>query len=378
MQAPNFETYVFNNGTIDACYLNTSLGVPCSQGSVPIIGVNATTSEDVQAAVKFAVRHNLKLVVKNTGHDYLGRSTYRGSFIVWTHHMKNITYNPSFIPQGAPPNEIYDAITLEAGVQWYEVYDALEAYGRLMVGGSSVGGSVGAAGGWTRVDNVVEMTVILSTGQYLTVNTYQYPDLFWALRGGGGGTYGILTSVTYRTYASLPVAAVFFTVDTENANTTQALFTELLRITPQLSDAGWAGSGGVSNDSMYFFYIAPNVSATVANASVQPYFQYAANMTGVISQQTYVLQYPSWYSWYAQFYTNGTQNGANVLIGSRLLTRDVLETKYQEISDIMFPLGSVWDFVAGGKVSKIDSDSRYAGGKSIARVDTDLWRIFQR
>jgi len=40
------------------------------------------------------------------------------------------------------------AITLGAGVQWYEAYDTVESYGRVMVGGHSIGGSVGAAGGW--------------------------------------------------------------------------------------------------------------------------------------------------------------------------------------------------------------------------------------
>jgi len=70
MEAPNFETFMFKNGTIDACYLNTSLGVPCTQGNVPVIGVNATTPEDVQAAVQFAVQYNVKLVVKNTGYVY--------------------------------------------------------------------------------------------------------------------------------------------------------------------------------------------------------------------------------------------------------------------------------------------------------------------
>lgn len=68
MEAPNFETYIFKNGTIDACYLNTTIGAPCTQGSVPIVGVNATTPKDVQVAVQFAVQHNLKLVVKNTGY----------------------------------------------------------------------------------------------------------------------------------------------------------------------------------------------------------------------------------------------------------------------------------------------------------------------
>lgn len=67
MQSTNFETFTFPNGTIDACYLNVSLGVPCDQGSVSVIGVNASTVSDVQAAVTFAAQHNLSLVVKNTG-----------------------------------------------------------------------------------------------------------------------------------------------------------------------------------------------------------------------------------------------------------------------------------------------------------------------
>lgn len=191
---------------------------------------------------------------------------------------------------------------------------------------------------------MVEMTIVLSTGQHLAINSHQYPDLFWALLGGGGGTYGILTSVTYRTYPSLPVTAAVMVTTTENANTTKALFAELVRITPQLSDAGWAGYGHVTNDSISIRFIAPNVSATVASASMQPLFQYASNMTGIISQQAYVLQYPSWYAWFTQFFTDGTQNGMDVLVGSRLLTRDVLETKYQELSDILLPLGAIWKY----------------------------------
>lgn len=67
MQNTNFETFEFPNGTIDACYINTGLGVPCNQGSVSVIGVDARTVEDIQAAVKFAATHNLRLAVKNTG-----------------------------------------------------------------------------------------------------------------------------------------------------------------------------------------------------------------------------------------------------------------------------------------------------------------------
>lgn len=67
MEFKNFETYTFANGTLSACYLNTSLGFPCEQGSVSPIGVDARSVNDVQATINFAVQYNLRLVVKNTG-----------------------------------------------------------------------------------------------------------------------------------------------------------------------------------------------------------------------------------------------------------------------------------------------------------------------
>jgi FAD binding domain len=102
MQNTNFETFIFRNDTISACYLNTTLGIPCGQGSVPSVGVDARTGSDIQAAVNFAKQHNLKLVVKNTGHDYLGGSTARSGFLLWTHNMKEMLYNSTFVPEGAP------------------------------------------------------------------------------------------------------------------------------------------------------------------------------------------------------------------------------------------------------------------------------------
>ena len=102
MQSINFETFDFHNGHISACYLDTTLGFPCEQGSVPPVGVDARSESDVQAAINFAKQHNLKLVVKGTGHDFLGRSTARNSFLIWTHHMKQTVHNPTFVPRGAP------------------------------------------------------------------------------------------------------------------------------------------------------------------------------------------------------------------------------------------------------------------------------------
>ena len=77
----NHETYTFPNGTIQGCYLNTTLGIPCQQGSVPVIGVDARTPGDIQEAIGFARKHNLRLVIKNTGcvnHLFLDSSFHPG------------------------------------------------------------------------------------------------------------------------------------------------------------------------------------------------------------------------------------------------------------------------------------------------------------
>ncbi|KAJ8082042.1 hypothetical protein PM082_007888 [Marasmius tenuissimus] len=62
--------------------------------------------------------------------------------------MQNIAYNESFVPEGAAETEIYQALTLEAGVQWREAYAAAHQNNRYIIGGISPDSSVGAAGGW--------------------------------------------------------------------------------------------------------------------------------------------------------------------------------------------------------------------------------------
>ena len=68
MQNTNFEALISPHGTpLETCYLNTSLGASCRQGDVPVIGVDARSVDDIRTAVKFAVKHNLRVVIKNTG-----------------------------------------------------------------------------------------------------------------------------------------------------------------------------------------------------------------------------------------------------------------------------------------------------------------------
>ncbi|KAI6015297.1 hypothetical protein F5J12DRAFT_817299 [Pisolithus orientalis] len=375
MAEPNFESFVFKNGTISACYLNTSLGVPCEQGSVPVIGVDARTPQDIQAAVNFALRYNLKLVVKSTGHDYLGRSTGRGAFVVWTHKMKNITYDAEFAPEGAPANETYQAMTVGSGVQWHEAYDVANQNGRMMVGAQDPDGSIGAGGGWFQggghsslspsyglgVDNVVQLTVVTSTGAHLTINNYQYPDLFWALRGGGGGTYGIVTSVTYRTYQQLPVVLYFMQANVTNTTAMKELIGGMLRLQPDLTDDGWSGYGFFVNTSATFIGMNPGISTAAANASTQPLTDYWLSLESKgISLEVEISPFDTWYAWhkwFQQLFSTRGEDGTNMMVTSRLLSRDILVNQYADVSEILSDCQGEVNMVAGGKVAQISPDS---------------------
>ncbi|KAF5349334.1 hypothetical protein D9758_011757 [Tetrapyrgos nigripes] len=376
MQSMNFQNFIFPNGTIEACYLNVSLGFPCEQGSIPPIGVDARTVEDIQTAVMFASQHNLRLVIKNTGHDLLGRSMARDSFMLWTHHLKNISYNPSFVPEDAPEDETYDALTFQAGVQWFEAYDAAEANGRIIVGGITNGGSVGSAGGWLLggghsafspqhglgVDNVVQFTLVVASGEHLTANAHINPDLFWALRGGGGGTFGVVTSVTYRTHEITPLTGVFVDFNFSSSAVVKDVLSELYRIWPNLSDAGWGGYT-LKDDSTYTgIYVAPNISLADVNETISPFFEFVQQTAGPGNTSTSLQEFESFSQWYQQVFgaqpTFFANTVFNRLTSSRLLPKAVLEdhASLAETS-VNFTDHLTLSHVAGGAVSQVDPNT---------------------
>ncbi|KAL0946201.1 hypothetical protein HGRIS_012461 [Hohenbuehelia grisea] len=375
MQTPYWETYTFPNGTISACYLDTTLGFSCQQGSVPVIGVDARSEKDVQTAVKFAAKNNLRLVVKNTGHDYLGRSTARGAFLIWTHHLKNITFRDTFRPVGAPQAKVYEAVmTLGSGVQWHEAYDAANSRGRLLVGGLSAGASVGAAGGWILggghsalsphyglgVDNVLEFSVVTADGRLVTANAYSHSDLFWALRGGGGGTFGVVTSVTYRTYPSVPVIGIFGAVPLTSEAIAKALVTEFIRLQPIWVNTGYGGYSNINSSALQFFFVAPNASQADVDATVQPFFDLAANLTsGGPPMQNGTVPFDSFFSWYRLLFSGGEQVGTNIFIGSRLLPLPLIQSSPEKVAETILSIegGVLWHAVAGGAVSRVPPDS---------------------
>ncbi|KAJ3505295.1 hypothetical protein NLJ89_g7493 [Agrocybe chaxingu] len=353
MQLPNFQTYILPNGTIEACYMNVSLGVPCEQGSVPPIGVDARTIEDVKNAVCWP----------------------RGVHVMDA-PLKNMTYDQEFVPDGAPSSSerVSNAVTLGSGVPWHEAYDFVQERGRFILGGISVGGTVGAAGGWIMgaghsafaptfglgVDNVLQFTIVLASGQHITINAYQNTDLFWALRGGGGGTYGVVTSVTYRTHPIFSLSMAVLAANFSSTDIAQSVITEFIKSQPAWSNKGWGGYSSISTSAFQLQHVAPNVSTTDMNATFSPFADYVSNATQGASQVAY-QNFSSFTEWYAATYSQGPpQVGYPILGANRLLSRAVAAENPAQVAEKLLSLnGGVLGIlsVAGGAVSEVDPSS---------------------
>lgn len=103
----------------------------CTLGGYPAYAVAATAVYQIQLAVNFARNLNLRLVIKNTGHDFNAKSTGAGALSIWTHKLKSITY----VARYSDSTYTGPALKLGSGVQAYEVYAAAKQYGVTVVGG---------------------------------------------------------------------------------------------------------------------------------------------------------------------------------------------------------------------------------------------------
>lgn len=144
VQSINWETWPEKN---ESCYIDGPRQVPCGQGRIPLYSAVVQSPLDIQKTVRFASKYNLRLVIKNTGHDFLGRSTGPQSLQILTHNMKSINFTDNFVPEGKPDGRgIGQAVTIGAGVQLNELYEAAGKRGLTQVIGLST--TVGAAGGY--------------------------------------------------------------------------------------------------------------------------------------------------------------------------------------------------------------------------------------
>lgn len=263
----------------------------CKIGTYSQYTINVTCASDVAAGLKFAKDHNVRLVIHNTGHDFAGKSSGAGSLSLWTHNLKDIEFTDW-------SDEYYTgkAVKVGAGVQGFEANAAAHDQGLQIVSGECP--TVGLAGGYTQggghsalssrhgmaADQALEYEVVVASGETLIANRDTNTDLYWALSGGGGGTYGVVLSLTSKAHNDVPTSGANLTFTSANVDKDvyYAAIETFLSSLPASADAGVMSVFYFTSDS---FMIAPltgpNVTAEQLKVFLSPLMQKleASNIT---------------------------------------------------------------------------------------------------
>jgi len=174
-----------------------------------VYAVAARNADHIVAAVNFARENNLRLVVKGGGHSYQGTSNAPDSLLIWTRHLRDVAITPDFVPQGCRATHAPQrAVTVGSGSIWLQAYDAVttKAGAYVQGGGCTTVGVAGLiqSGGFGSFSKhygmaaagLLEAEVVTADGKVRIANACTNPDLFWALKGGGGGTFGVVSKLT--------------------------------------------------------------------------------------------------------------------------------------------------------------------------------------
>lgn len=163
----------------------------------PAVIARCGVPADVAAALRHAREHDLEIAVRGGGHNVAGTAVCDGGLVIDLSELRTIEVEPGAATASAQP-----------GVLWGELDEQTQRHGLATTGGvvshTGIGGlTLGGGIGWLMrrhgltVDNLLSTEVVLADGTTMTASSDHHPELFWALRGGGG-RFGIVTRFTYQ------------------------------------------------------------------------------------------------------------------------------------------------------------------------------------
>ncbi|KAM6487652.1 hypothetical protein HDV62DRAFT_400066 [Trichoderma sp. SZMC 28011] len=341
-----------------ACDLPGRNSSSCAMGESAIYSINATTPEAISAGLKFAKEYNIRVTIKNTGHDFLGRSAGAGSLEIWTRYLRpsiqppivfHDVYTPTqscaAVQKGGSSYWGGSSVQLDGMVTFDDVYPQAHQNGVVVVGGTCH--SVGMTGGYLQggghgaamhqyglgTDQVLEYNVVLANGSQVLASPCSNPDLFQALRGGGPGTYGVVTSATVRTYPDTPMVGVVLLMSpqpgVDDVDTFLDAVTVWYQQTPALLAGGvqgyaawvaWDGKSSLAPPSRMLEMITGVFNQTVeqVQSTMAPVM---ANLVPFKSRGLDVtlqlIPFPDYFSYTSALQNNSMAIGGGILMSSR-------------------------------------------------------------
>jgi FAD/FMN-containing dehydrogenase len=345
----------------DQCLLDNVDGSPaplpaanasCNQGNTPSYYVDIHGETDVSVAFAFAAKHGVALSIKNSGHDYVMRNVGKDTLGLWTRNLRNLSYESSFVPRGCTGSQGQRAITVGGGVNFDEVYAFAYSQNVTYIGGYA--STIGASGGWLQAgghstlspvyglgaDRVLQFKVVTPDGALRIANQCQHTDLFWALRGGGGGTFGVVLESTSLVEPAMPIAVASISLPKNATKASQLQWLELMvDSSVAWGKEGWGGhitSNGLVNMN-------PLLDLAAAKASVRNASTFASSLGGKAD----IKVVPSWWEVYQGYVVPGQATTGGM---ARFLNNRLTPTKMFESADgrgrILNYLQQILDFPA--------------------------------
>ena len=319
----------------------------CSLGRLAPYYVDVRNASHISTALQFAQVHNIRISVKNTGHDYFGRAAVPDSLAIWTHNLNNFDFYENFTAFNCPSANGQNVGEMGAGVVAGDAYRFFDLHSMDVTGGYEQ--SVGVAGGFGQgggvgdftttyglmVDNAVEFEVVTADGQARVINECNDAELFWAMRGGGGGTYAVLTKFRVQLHPFLPIHTYNFVANFTGDNTTQSQTLREVLTAHANNQIEWSaqlvtGSVDYYPERVSFGAVLPYADdGSKLKSATAAFFQFVNNRTDMIVVENSYASYANYTDYLSVSAADARATepaGIAQLLASRLMPRDLFTT----------------------------------------------------
>ena len=338
----------------DSCSPFSGPNGSCTLGNTPVYAIDVDSADTVAAGLKFAREKNIRLSIKNTGHDYTGRLNGQGSLELWMHHLKDISFSNYSSPGYTGP-----AAKAGAGTQFFEAYRAAAEHGLRVLGGYCP--TVGLVAGYVQggghgplaatyglaADDTLEFEAVTVDGQHLVASPSQNSDLYWALSGGGAGNYAVVLSLTTKAHADGPTAGASLSFANTDADKYWAAVGAFQKHLLDLNTIpGFATSWGFDNRAFELNVATlPGGGQSNMTDSLDPFVQELKNLNmSLVSYDT--TEHASFYDHYQhytfppQIYQTNSSSGGRLIPPSTVQNNltGLIDVFREIVSDATFPI----------------------------------------